>query len=249
MEREELGLREEDEDRSAANLACLKSYYEYLIQQYPYSKQHSGSVDSALDFHVALYSAEMEAAHAAHKRGLEKLHLNDDWAEDGDDDAMDLDKPMEYGEDGRALTPEQEEHLQGLSRHELRLRERENELRLAALGRMKDLTERMDTTMETAPFSRDHELLRLRAMVALYTGDLSVPPAPRSETEDKEGKRARARQRGQAKGFLERIKDGGGQLKDDDEGLLEFLESDDQEDEEDEEDDGPSVLPMFSSMG
>ncbi|KAL2127690.1 hypothetical protein VTI74DRAFT_10305 [Chaetomium olivicolor] len=186
----------------------------------------------------------MEATHTTHMRGLEKLRRGDGWDED---DAMDLDdEPVEYDEDGRALSSEREGHLQGLSRHELRQREKENELRMAALGRMKDVAERMDTVMETAPFSRDPELLRLRAMVALYMGDLYVPPAPRSETEDREGKRARATQRTQAKRLLQRIKDGGGELKDYDEGLLESLVLDDEEEEV--EDEGPSVLPMFSSM-
>jgi hypothetical protein len=112
---------------------------------------------------------------------------------------------------------------------------------------MVDVAERMDTVMETVPFSRDSELLRLRAMVALYLGDLYVPPAPRSKVEDKDSKMARAGQREKARGFLLKIKEGGGELKDHDEQLLESLESDDEE-EEDDDDVGP-VLPMYSSMG
>jgi hypothetical protein len=109
----------------------------------------------------------------------------------------------------------------------------------------------MDTVMETMPFSRDPELLRLRAMVALYTGDLYVPAAPRSAAEEKESMKARAGQRAKARDFLRRIKEGGGELKDHDEMLLESLATDEEEeDDEDEEgEEGGSVLPMFSSMG
>jgi hypothetical protein len=124
------------------------------------------------------------------------------------------------------------------------MREKENDLRLEALRRMLDVAQRMDTVMETVPFSRDHELLRLRAMVALYVGDLSVPPAPRSTSENRDGKGARAGQRLKARALLRQIKDAG-ELRDHDEQLLESLASDDEDDTEDE---GRSVLPMFSSM-
>jgi hypothetical protein len=241
-------------------LARLKAYYEYLIQQYPYSKQHvAHSANSALDFHVALFSAEMEAAYAAQKRGLARLQQGEDdedgWAEG---DAMDVDEPMDYSlrldsreemsEGQRGLSPRQPDHLRGLSRRERRLREKEDELRLSALRRMTDIAQRMDTAMETVPFSRDHELFRLRAMVALYIGDLYVPPAPRSKAEDRDGRKAKQDQREKARGFLRRIKEGGGELKAHDEQLLETLASDDDADDE-ADDDGASVLPMFSSMG
>ncbi|KAK4035376.1 hypothetical protein C8A01DRAFT_38168 [Parachaetomium inaequale] len=238
---------DDNEEAKAARLARLKAYYEYLIQQYPYSKQHAASsANGVLDFQVALFSAEMEAAHAAHRRGLERLQRGGGWEEEED---MIVDEPMDYdldgqegrGDDGRLDVGD---HLQGLSRRELRLREKENDLRLEALRRMLDIAQRMDTVMETVPFSRDHELLRLRAMVALYVGDLSVPPAPRSPSENREGKGARAGQRVKAKAFLRQIKDAGA-LRDHEKQLLEALASDDEDDTEDE---GRSVLPMFSSM-
>lgn len=240
---------EEDEEAKAGRLARLKAYYEYLIQQYPYSKQHAGSVNSVLDFQVALFSAEMEAAHAAHKRGLAKLQQSGSWEEE--EGGMDVDEPIDYGLDGLGEgelggdRPETDHHLLDLSRRELKLREKENNLRLEALRRMTDVSQRMDMVMETIPFSRDHELLRLRAMVALYTGDLYMRPAPRSPPEDREDKRARAGQREKAKVLLRQIKTTRGGLRDHDERLLETLDSDD---EDDTEDGDRSVLPMFSSM-
>lgn len=148
-------------------------------------------------------------------------------------------------DDGGMLLPEEEEHLRGLSRREVKLRGQENELRLAAQRRMADLAQRMDTVMETIPFSRDHEMLRLRAMVALYLGDLAVPPAPRSRAEERESKRAKKGQRVKAREFLRRIEEGGGELKPHDAQLLGSLASDDEDEDAEEE----PVLPMFSSMG
>jgi hypothetical protein len=233
----------DDGQKEEQRLNRLKAYYGYLIQQYPYSKQHAASANSVLDFQVALFSAEMEAAYAAHKRGLERLQRDGGWEEDAGDD-MDVEEPFDYdlngdrgvmGEIDRQIASAQE-HLRGL---------KEDQLRLEALQRMIDIAQRMDTVMEMVPFSRDHELLRLRAMVALYIGDLYVPPPPRSSSEDRDTRRARAGQRAKAKGLLRRIKEGGGELKDHDKALLESLVSDDEEDDEEE---GTSVLPMFSSL-
>ncbi|KAL2258293.1 hypothetical protein VTK26DRAFT_8444 [Humicola hyalothermophila] len=248
------------ERRESDKLERLKAYFGYLIQQYPYSKQHAGSARHVVEFQVAMFSAEMEAAHAAQRRGLERLRRVDidSWEDDDDDDeeedGMDPDEPMtgydgddNVDGDGAPLRPvRDDDHLRDLSRAERKLRNKENELRLAALRRMVDVAQRMDAVMETVPFSRDHELLRLRAMVALYIGDLSVPPAPRSRAEEKDSRKARAVQRTKAKDCLRRIKEGGGDLQDHDEMLLRSLESDDEEDDDDDE--RGSSVPMFSSI-
>jgi len=146
-------------------------------------------------------------------------------------------------EDGRKENDE--EHLAGLSRREIRLREEKNDARMTALGKMLDIAQRMDTVMETVPFSKDQELLRLRAMVSLYIGDLYVPPPPRSEKEEDESRKAKARQRKKARGFLDKIKEGGGELKEHDEGLWRSLDSDEEDYEESEEEEH-TLLPMFS---
>ncbi|SPQ23728.1 c188f08d-e7c1-45c3-868b-a35cfad8c8e1 [Thermothielavioides terrestris] len=265
-EKEEEEEEEEEEERRLARaeerLERLRAYYRFLIQQYPFNKAHPATTaEGVLDFQAALFGAEMEAAHASHRRGLARLRRSREV--DDDDGGMDVDEPAaDYGYepgggwDGGDEAPQRADHhhdhhhhLRGLSHRALRAREREDELRLAALQRMTDVAQRMDTVMETPPFSRDPELLRLRAMAALYLGDLEVPPAPRSDAEDSEGRRARAEQRRTARRLLLRIKEGGGELKDHDEALLESLRSDDEEDEADEEDRETSPLPMFSSMG
>ncbi|KAL1838346.1 hypothetical protein VTJ49DRAFT_2777 [Mycothermus thermophilus] len=300
MEEEE----EEEEEAAEARLGRLKAYYEYLIQQYPYTKQHAArSGPSAVDFHVALFSTEMEAAHDAHRRGLEKLERGDDELDDDivedeneedvnawdrqenyNDDAMDMDapEPEDYYHDLRLGSSSDEDadarrskkrhdrhrnalssfhghdqpHLPPppptLSRRERRRLQREDELRRTALQRMASVAERMDTAMEAVPFSRDAEMLRLRAMVALYIADLSIPPST-GVYEVRSGRRERAKERRKARDLLRRIKDGGGKLQEHDVELLRSLEADDEEEDEQEgenEEHGSqtAALPLFSSM-
>ncbi|KAK3898265.1 RNA polymerase I-specific transcription initiation factor rrn11 [Staphylotrichum tortipilum] len=224
----------------------LGMFLRFLMQQYPYSRQHvASSAGSAVGFRVALFAGEMEGVWEGQRRGLERFRGEEEDEVMGgfDDEEVDGDH-----ERGRAQLEDDEDHLRGVSQHERRLRRRENELRLEALRRMTDLAQRMDTAMETVPFSRDPELLRLRAMVALYVGDLSVPPPPRSQVEEVEGKRARGLHRGKARELLLGVKERAGRLKEHDELLLRELESDDEEEDGDGSDEGPSVLPMFSSM-
>ncbi|KAL2267492.1 hypothetical protein VTJ83DRAFT_4769 [Remersonia thermophila] len=252
----------------------------------------------------------MEAAHAAHRRGLERLERGDDdlgeddkddddddddaGAEEGQendeahawgsrrdyaiDDAMDIDAPSSdsyYRDRLRStlssphdrdppylapppplLLPPPPPPPPSLSRRERRRLQREDELRRTALQRMASVAERMDTAMEAVPFSRDAEMLRLRAMVALYIADLNVPPSI-GDGEARGSRKGRVKERRRARDLLAKIKEGGGKLQEHDEELLRSLQAD-EEDEEEEEDgeeqENPShksataALPLFSSM-
>ncbi|KAK4166033.1 RNA polymerase I-specific transcription initiation factor rrn11 [Cladorrhinum sp. PSN259] len=265
---------EEDKDKKLAreqeNLVKVKAYYECLIQQHPFSKQHPSSTGVVVEFYAALWSAEMEGVWNVHKRAVEKIKVreenpeqyedeegDEDMDDDEDVDMMDQDQDEGgnggWDEERAAIKKNRDvpEHLGGLTRREIKLTEEKNAARLNALGKMLEIAERMDTVMETFPFNRDHELLRLRAMASLYLGDLYVPPPPRSEKEQEESKKARVRQRVKAKGFLDKIKEGGGELKEHDEGLWKHLESDDDDyssEDQDDEEEEHTILPMFSSM-
>ncbi|KAL2120497.1 hypothetical protein VTJ04DRAFT_4524 [Mycothermus thermophilus] len=300
---------EEDEHVAETRFSRLKAYYEYLIQQYPYTKQHAArSGPSAVDFHVALFSTEMEAVHSAHARGLARLERgdDDDYDDNNDNDNIDNeDNPNPWNPDNididnynnttqhhhhdtmdldpSSSSPPGPANNYGLrltnfnsSDHEdtktpnisappqpgptfTRHLRRQNALRLTALRRMLSIAERMDTAMEAVPFSRDPEMLRLRAMVALYIADLQVPPSSPaglgggSGASGSSGRRERARERRRARDLLRRIKEAGGRLGEGDEALLRGLE---QEEEEEEQEDGYGEgggggmmgLEVFSSM-
>ncbi|KAK4193580.1 RNA polymerase I-specific transcription initiation factor rrn11 [Podospora australis] len=253
--------------REERNLASLKSYYEYLIQQHPFSKAHPQSTArSILDFHCALFSAEIEGCYKAHKRGLERIEETPedeflDHDDSHDDRLMDIDEEPSHWNDSNydheGLLINSSPTTKAEAKKSARIREEKNEVRLAALRRLVEIAERMDSLMEANLFARDHELLRLRAMVALYMGDLQVPPEPRTAEEDRTAKRTRDRQRQKARELLENIKSRGGRLKEYDEELLLDLEEEEYDSDgegegdggEDEEGSGEeTVLQMYSSL-
>lgn len=146
---------------------------------------------------------------------------------------------------------EMEEDERRSRRPEVRLRSEKDKLRLKALEQMRDVARRMDAVMENTPYNKDVEILRLRAMVALYVGDLSVPvSASEIETEmeteterereeggggrwkssheerinEEEGRRAQAVERERARGLFVKMREmRGGELEEGDEWILELI--------------------------
>ncbi|CAP70326.1 uncharacterized protein PODANS_3_4090 [Podospora anserina S mat+] len=223
--------------RQQANLANLKAFYQHLIQNHPFSKQHPNSTGRPLlEFNIALFSAEMEGVYALHRRGMERIEERDgrgefydvedevDIIEEEPDDEMDVDGEEEHK---APPTPPREK------RKVARVREEKDELRREVLRQMRGIAERMDALLETTPFSRDGEFARLRAMVGLYIADLCVPFG---EEEKRAGYEVRDKERQKARKLLAGVRDmGKGVLKKDDEELLKMLGNDDEDDDDEEE--------------
>ncbi|KAG6365966.1 hypothetical protein INS49_000142 [Diaporthe citri] len=197
---------------SAANMPRLRAYLESLVRQYPYNRLHPDSI-SDLDFHPVLFGCEFYDAWAEQRLALERLADESDSWSDGDLDVVpEMDMPDYYNDDGGGAREEDSRYRQGqsLSGRERRLRQAKAELGLRALAAMRDVAARMDSLMENAPYSRSAELLRLRGMVALYIGDLSVPPGPRTADEDEEGSRVKGLEQERARAFFVRMVKSGG---------------------------------------
>lgn len=239
---------------STANMPRLRAYLESLVRQYPYNRLHPDSI-SDLDFHPVLFGCEFYDAWAEHRLALERLSEESESWSDGDLPEMDMPDYMGDGDDdnearGGGSSYREETHLSGRER---RLRQTKADLGLRALSTMRDVAARMDSLMENAPYSRSAELLRLRGMVALYIGDLSVPPAPRTADEDEEGGRVRSLEQERARAFFVRMVKSGGRADACTERWLRDggASEDDYGAEDDEEDFQGSQwggLPMFSSM-
>lgn len=239
---------------STANMPRLRAYLESLIRQYPYNRLHPDSI-SDLDFHPVLFGCEFYDAWAEHRLGLERLAEESESWSDGDLPEMDMpdymgDDDDDHARGGGGGSYREENHLSGRER---RLRQAKADLGLRALSTMRDVAARMDGLMENAPYSRSAELLRLRGMVALYIGDLSVPPAPRTADEDEEGGRVRRLEQDRARAFFVRMVKSGGRVDACTERWLRDgnASEDDYGAEDDEEDFQGSQwggLPMFSSM-
>lgn len=217
---------------AAANMPQLRAYLEGLIRQYPYNRLHPNSI-SDVDFYPVLFGCEFYNTWAEHRLGIERVEQDADaWSDDIEireepyTDDMDLDR---------------------LTARDRRLRQSKADLGTNAMATMRDIAKRMDALMENSPYKTSVDMLRLRGMVALYVGDLSLSPPPRT---DDEGKRTRDEERDRARSFFRRMRDNGGRVDAFTEKWLEGAHGDDSEADADEDDmeSAWSGLPVFSSL-
>lgn len=208
----------------ASNMNKVKAYFETIIQQHPYDYKHPRNA-SALDFSLAMFGCEIYNAHTEHVMALGRL---EDAARDWDDE-----EPS-FG----SYRSEEEYRGDGVGEREGRLNRRKEELRLQGLAAMRDITRRMDMLMQDLPYSKNQHFLRLRAMAALYVGDLAVPLANASPFTMEEGQRRRHMEHQTARDALKKILENGGEL---DEVALSILYPGGEDEDE------PSV-PLYSSL-
>lgn len=239
---------------STANMPRLRAYLESLVRQYPYNRLHPDSI-SDLDFHPVLFSCEFYDAWAEHKLALERLaEESESWSEGELDDVLpEMDVPGYYYDDDGGRAEGQSFRGDHFTGRERRLRQAKAELGQRALTTMRDVATRMDGLMENTPYSRSAELLRLRGMVALYIGDLSVPPAPRTADEEEEGAQARGLEQERARAlFVRMVKNGGRADACVERWLKDGNGSEDDYGADDDDDDFQGsqwgALPVFSSM-
>lgn len=156
---------------------------------------------SAVEFWPAMFGVEMEGVWEGMVGGLEGREEEGDGEGGGE----------EGDGDGR--------------------RTREEGVRRVALEKMRGLAGRMDDVMDARPFSVDHEMLRLRAMMALYVSDLAVGAGV--EDEDGEGEewdggvKERAEAIAKARSLFRVLKKTGGEIKE--EWIERLLEEEDEE--------------------
>ncbi|KAM3508837.1 hypothetical protein MY10362_000963 [Beauveria mimosiformis] len=157
---------------SAANMNKLRNYLEMLIQQYPYDHRAPKKI-SALHFSISLYSAEIYNIYSEHTAGLSGAE-----GRGADDSLADESQADDDGPD-----PWLETLLEDESFHASRPRRREEEaapnpkdkVRLHTRAAIKAVVARMDAVMREPPYSKSHEMLRLRAAASLFMADLAVP--------------------------------------------------------------------------
>lgn len=215
---------------ATGNMPQLRGYLECLVRQYPYNRLHPTSI-SDLDFYPVLFGCEMYDVWVEHKLALERLEVDAETWSDGD---MKLEDDSDDNDD--------ELHLPARERH---LRDEKARLKNQALAIMRGLAARMDSLMENAPYNRSVEMLRLRGMVALYVGDLSVPPWPRTEQDEEAAQTIREEERNRAKALFVKMKECSGGVVD--VRVQRWLDDDD-EDDDDAYEDSDDALPVFSSL-
>lgn len=222
----------------------VRAYYDGLIRQHPYNKQHPDAT-SSLHFYRAKLAHEVDFVYRAQRQALQLLE-----AEGADDHGtgMDLDPPGSGDE-------EYDAYASAYRDRESRLLPEKDKLRERALGRMHEIATEMSNVMAKAPFSTDHELLRLRAMAQLYMADLSLLPEPRKQRGRSIGESEASKLRKAAMADIKKILRNGGEVGEAwlrdlvKNGVGEQGQGDEEDDEEDANDDVEDIpeIRMFSS--
>jgi len=168
-------------------LEKAKDYYERLILQYPYKRQFHGSV-SALDFWPAMLGCEVYGIQYERKEGLRRAVEKEEGEEDGlGSESEQSEEGLDEEEDDGGFVAEEGRKLRRRRRKDERLWRERDEIRQTALAASEKIAARMDELMTAPPYSDSHVLLRLRGMIALYIGHLSVPALPVEEDDETEG--------------------------------------------------------------
>ncbi|KAI1802198.1 hypothetical protein F4811DRAFT_573192 [Daldinia bambusicola] len=177
--------RKQDQERefrrwgSAANLEKVKTYFETLVQQHPHDP-HRPHLTSALDFWPALFGIEVynvDAEMRAATSRLEQEHLQQQQEQEQEREreqdnglGYGFDVDMAYSDEAFEKRREQEEDARREEIHAAR-----DEIRARALAAAEAVAKHMDQVMENAAYGAHRGLLRLRAHLALYVGDLCLP--------------------------------------------------------------------------
>ncbi|KAH6673676.1 hypothetical protein B0J14DRAFT_541273 [Halenospora varia] len=178
-------------------LEKVKAYYEWLVIQYHYKRQYH-NYTSALDFYPAMFSCEIYGIQYDHQSSLQIIAAtsssasDDENVEDSDTDSETFENTQSvytYTDDGGSNANFNHRSPTSSSRRKRRPRAEKlwterDAIRRAALSAAENVADRIHQLTDGVSFSRSHELYRLRGMLAMYIGDLSVPEIPPSRHED-----------------------------------------------------------------
>ncbi|KAI1482501.1 hypothetical protein F4774DRAFT_278133 [Daldinia eschscholtzii] len=198
--------REQERDRgllfrrwgAAANIEKVKSYFEMLIQQHPHDP-HRPHLTSALDFWPALFGievynvdAEMRAATFHLLAQQQEIREAEEEGDGGDGYGLDTD--MAYSDE---TFESHRESVEDARRGEMYTAR--DEIRLRALVAAEAIAKQMDQVMENAPYGAHRGLLRLRAHLALFVGDLCLPARLTDDDNSHGDKKRRKKSKGKGK--------------------------------------------------
>lgn len=183
---------DEDKERewgTKAGRESVKSYYETLIVQYPYKKQFH-SYFSSLNFWPAMVACEIYGIQYEQRESLRKINGEKEDGSNSSEEEYNSEDDV-YEDAQSDFPPSTAPRSPAVLRQEARQYRRtekiwtkKDEIRIAALGASEALAARMDTAMNIPPYDKDVSMLRLRGMIALYIGDLSVPMRPDNDGQD-----------------------------------------------------------------
>ena len=187
---------------SAENMPRVRSYYEALIQRYPWDYRFPNRV-SALDFWPALVSCWIYNANIEHVLALERL---DGYSSSSSSSSS---FSSEQSSDEGTAT----------NRRVRKVLRKRDKLRIKALDSIESITAKMDNIMQDVPYSKCKPLLKLRAAAAMYLSDLVLPA--QGTGKDREAFTRREEEILVARRCLAKVVELGGSLNDAEWGILE----------------------------
>ncbi|KAL2061929.1 hypothetical protein VTL71DRAFT_7307 [Oculimacula yallundae] len=208
-DREEEAIPEEDTSTemrwgSKEGLEQARNYYERLILEFPYNRQYQRSV-SALDFWPAMVGCEIYGVQIEQKQGLRKIDLQEEKDDEDDGsggESLDSDESEEEDLEEDVFEVNQRRKEKVRQKRAEKCWVTRDQVRQTALVASETIAAKMDEVMTIPPYSDSHNLMRLRGMLALYIGDLSVPAMPREQDEPDENEASASR--GQRLGALDK---------------------------------------------
>ncbi|KAI9878325.1 MAG: hypothetical protein M1830_001224 [Pleopsidium flavum] len=159
-------MEREEEEQSKVRFSKegfdkARMYYERLILQYPYRKTFPHAV-SSLDFYPAMFGLWIYSIQEESR--IAKADLRHPSADAGSEDEQQL-----YDDNaGQTHSPIQGEQRASQPYEQL------EDLRKSELQQAGLIATRLDELLLSPPYSDSHELLKLRGMIALWVGDLSI---------------------------------------------------------------------------
>ncbi|KAI2614130.1 uncharacterized protein GGS25DRAFT_35348 [Hypoxylon fragiforme] len=165
---------------SPANIDKVRLYLESLIHQHPHDP-HRPHLTSALDFWPALFAIELYNLDAEFRHAVAQLRASQQ--EDEEEEEQQQQQELSFSSSGMGMgesglddfsadEPQQRARREEASRRAAKHDELRRETRAVA----ERVAARIDLLMDTAaPFAAHRELLRLRANLALFVGDLHLP--------------------------------------------------------------------------
>ena len=190
------------------NLRAARSYYDRLAIQYPH---HYNRIEKPTDFHVAMLTLWIYEATERSKIERGRIEqerddtLKNTFQYTSDDDSTILRPPSYDSSAGHSR-----QHRPHITFDEQLDRVRQSELRAGL-----EIAARLDDMRASPPADKSIELMRLRAMVSLWLGDLFVPepwPVRCDNAERRQRELDRDRESRRAKTLLAEVVRRGGRV-------------------------------------
>lgn len=167
------GDRTDDVWFSREGFDKARMYYERLILQYPYRRTAPHSV-SSLDFYPVMFGLWIYSIQEEYRIIKSRVEAR------GEEPGSDEDEQMyDIHNEQESVSPVTTDQGKAFQQHEWL-----EDLRKSQLQQAEQVAARLDELLLSPPYSDSHQLIKIRGMMALWIGDLSVVGLLKDQTAD-----------------------------------------------------------------